>query len=51
MKNSFQIISKRKIKAAIVGCGRISNTHFKSLEKHKDEIELVSICEIERKVK
>ncbi len=49
MNNSFHVINKRKIKAAIVGCGRISNTHFKSLEKHKDKIELVSICEIRRK--
>ena len=39
-------INNRKIKVALVGCGRISNNHFKSIEKHKDNLELVSICEI-----
>lgn len=40
-------ISDRKIKIAIVGCGRISNNHFGSIEKHGGELELVAICDID----
>ena len=49
MKN-YSIINNRKIRIAVVGCGRISKNHFDSIEKHKDNIELVSICDIQRKV-
>ena len=41
----FPVISDRKIRLAIVGCGRISNNHFASIEKHSDDIELASICD------
>ena len=40
----------QKIKIAIVGCGRISSNHFKSIEKHKDRLELISICDNNQKV-
>ena len=39
------IINDRKIRMAIVGCGRISKNHFSSIEKHSDDIELVAICD------
>lgn len=39
-------ILDKKIKLALVGCGRISKNHFSSIEKHKDRVELTSICEI-----
>ena len=32
----FDIIKDRKIKVAIVGCGRIANNHFGSIEKHQE---------------
>jgi len=35
---------------AIVGCGRISKNHFGSIEKHQDNIQLVSICDVDRQV-
>ena len=38
-------IINRKIRIAVVGCGRISKNHFDSIEKHKEKIQLVSICE------
>jgi len=38
-------IKDRKIKMALVGCGRISNKHFEAIEKHKDDIELVAVCD------
>ena len=36
----------RKIRIAVVGCGRISKNHFGSIEKHSDEMELVAVCDI-----
>ncbi len=41
----FETINDRKIRMAIVGCGRISRNHFGSIEKHADNIELVSVCD------
>lgn len=38
-------ITGRKIKVAVVGCGRISKNHFGSIERHSDELELVAICD------
>jgi UDP-N-acetyl-2-amino-2-deoxyglucuronate dehydrogenase len=42
---NYEIIKDRKIKIAIVGCGRISKNHFGAIEKHKDNIELVAVCD------
>ena len=39
------IPAEKKIKLAIVGCGRISKSHFAAIEKHADQIELVAICD------
>ena len=47
---SYLIVSDRKIRIAIVGCGRISKNHFGSIEQHQDNIELVSICDIQQDV-
>lgn len=38
-------ITNRKIRIAIVGCGRISKNHFGSVEKHSDHMELVAVCD------
>lgn len=46
----FSKIEGRKIKVAIVGCGRISKNHFGSIEKHADEIELAAVCDINQQV-
>jgi UDP-N-acetyl-2-amino-2-deoxyglucuronate dehydrogenase len=43
-------IIDRKIRVAIVGCGRISKNHFGSLEKHRSNMELISICDIQQAV-
>jgi UDP-N-acetyl-2-amino-2-deoxyglucuronate dehydrogenase len=40
----------RKIRIGIVGCGRISRNHFDSIEKHLEELELVSVCDIDASV-
>ena len=47
---SYPLVTKRKIRIAVVGCGRISKNHFASIEKHKDNIELVSICDVQQSV-
>jgi UDP-N-acetyl-2-amino-2-deoxyglucuronate dehydrogenase len=46
----FEEVKGRKIRMAIVGCGRISRNHFGSIEKHKDDIELVSVCDVDKRV-
>lgn len=43
----YPTISGRKIRIAIVGCGRISKNHFGSIEQHGDDLELVSVCDID----
>jgi len=39
------INSDRKIRVAVVGCGRISKNHFGSIEKHAEALELAAICD------
>lgn len=43
----YHSIKGRKIRIAIVGCGRISKNHFGSIEQHNDELELAAICDID----
>ena len=43
----FEPIKDRKIKVALVGCGRIANNHFAAIEKHVDRIQLVDVCDID----
>jgi UDP-N-acetyl-2-amino-2-deoxyglucuronate dehydrogenase len=41
----MQFISKdRKIRIAVVGCGRISKNHFDSIAQH-DDLELTAVCD------
>jgi UDP-N-acetyl-2-amino-2-deoxyglucuronate dehydrogenase len=35
----------RKIRLAIVGCGRIANSHFEAAKHHAEDIELVAVCD------
>lgn len=42
----FPTVTDRKIRVAIVGCGRIANNHFGSIDQHQQDIELVAICDI-----
>jgi UDP-N-acetyl-2-amino-2-deoxyglucuronate dehydrogenase len=39
----------RRIRFALVGCGRIAANHFEALEKHKERAELVAVCDIDAK--
>lgn len=40
-------VTGRRIRIAVVGCGRISRNHFGSIEAHSDELELVAVCDID----
>jgi UDP-N-acetyl-2-amino-2-deoxyglucuronate dehydrogenase len=37
----------RKIRFALVGCGRIARNHFNAIKQHGDSCELVGVCDIE----
>jgi UDP-N-acetyl-2-amino-2-deoxyglucuronate dehydrogenase len=40
-------VRDRRIRFALVGCGRISASHFEALERHKERAELVGVCDID----
>jgi UDP-N-acetyl-2-amino-2-deoxyglucuronate dehydrogenase len=44
----YSSITDRKLRIAVVGCGRISKNHFASIEKHSDQLELVAVCDSNR---
>ena len=41
----FDVIKNRKIKVALVGCGRIAKNHFGSFNAHKSDLQLVAVCD------
>ncbi len=41
-------ILDRKIRFALVGCGRIAKNHFDSIKQHTDQAELVGACDIDQ---
>jgi UDP-N-acetyl-2-amino-2-deoxyglucuronate dehydrogenase len=46
MNNPHSIpITDRKIRFALVGCGRISKTHINAIEAHGEHAELVNVCD------
>jgi len=45
MSKFIKPITDRKIRLGFVGCGRISQKHFEALEQHKDNIEVVAVCD------
>src|ERR1043166_5675861 len=49
MSTSSKIITNRKIKIALVGCGRISNNHFAAISQLNSDLELVGICDTDKK--
>lgn len=46
----YKTITNRKIRLAVVGCGRISKNHFNSIDMHKNDLELVGICDTSSQV-
>lgn len=43
---NYPLITDRKIRLALVGCGRIATNHFGAIEKHADRVELVDVCDV-----
>ena len=41
----YSTISNRRIRLALIGCGRISANHFSAIESHESSLELVDICD------
>lgn len=41
----YPTIIGRKIRVAVLGCGRISANHFGAIEKHVQDMELVAVCD------
>ncbi len=40
-------IAGRRLRLAIVGCGRIAKNHFAAIKSHESNIELVAVCDTE----
>ena len=47
MRNYPDPITDRKIRFALVGCGRIAKNHFAALKQHADRAELVGVCDVD----
>ncbi|MCM8594222.1 Gfo/Idh/MocA family protein [Accumulibacter sp.] len=47
MRN-YPVITGRKIRMGLVGCGRISANHFTAMDKHAEDIEIVDVCDVDR---
>lgn len=45
MTGNYKTIRDRKIRFALVGCGRIAAKHFESFRKHAERVELVAVCD------
>ena len=45
--NNFSIITDRRLKVGVVGCGRISKNHFGSILQYAEELELAAVCDID----
>ncbi|HZP91660.1 MAG TPA: Gfo/Idh/MocA family oxidoreductase [Burkholderiales bacterium] len=47
MRHMRPPILNRKVRFALVGCGRISQSHLNAIAKHSGRAELVGVCDIE----
>jgi UDP-N-acetyl-2-amino-2-deoxyglucuronate dehydrogenase len=45
---NYEPILGRKIRFAVVGCGRIAANHLEALRKHAANAELVAVCDIDK---
>ncbi len=44
--HNYTPITNRKIRLALIGCGRIANNHFGAIDNHADSVELVDVCDV-----
>ena len=40
-------ITDRKLRFALVGCGRIAANHFEAIKRHEDRCQLVDVCDVD----
>jgi UDP-N-acetyl-2-amino-2-deoxyglucuronate dehydrogenase len=45
--HAYKPIAGRRIRFAVVGCGRISKNNIEALKKHAAEAEIVAVCDID----
>ena len=45
--NNFPIITGRRLRVGLVGCGRISKNHFDSIFQLQNDLELISVCDVD----
>jgi UDP-N-acetyl-2-amino-2-deoxyglucuronate dehydrogenase len=45
MNTQASPITGRKLRFALVGCGRIASNHFAAIEQHADRCELLDVCD------
>ncbi len=38
-------VADRKVRFAVVGCGRIANSHFEAIKKHESRCEVTDVCD------
>jgi len=50
MINKYTPIVGRKIKFAVIGCGRIAERHFDALGAHQANAQLAAVCDVDRDV-
>jgi UDP-N-acetyl-2-amino-2-deoxyglucuronate dehydrogenase len=48
MNHAYDPIVGRKIRIALIGCGRIAAKHFEALQAHRERTELVAVCDTDR---
>jgi UDP-N-acetyl-2-amino-2-deoxyglucuronate dehydrogenase len=51
MLTQYPAISDRKIRFALVGCGRIAQNHIDAITRHSDRAEIVDVCDIDPTVR
>ncbi|HYR09535.1 MAG TPA: Gfo/Idh/MocA family oxidoreductase [Longimicrobium sp.] len=47
MQQGDGAITGRRIRFAVVGCGRISEKHLEALQKHGEHAEVVAVCDVD----
>jgi UDP-N-acetyl-2-amino-2-deoxyglucuronate dehydrogenase len=47
MQASREPVRDRKVRFALVGCGRIATNHFHAIDVHKEVAELVDVCDVD----
>jgi len=42
-------VTDRKLRFALIGCGRIAKNHIAAIKQHADRIEIVDVCDVDSK--